>query len=399
MRPTTITGVLIGSDLLSTAGSLTLAAVLPLIGISLGVGAAALGVLLAAQLLGFAALTLPAGFLAGRIGNPRTFLLGLVLEAGAFLALFLPVGYDLTAVLLFLSGSGYAITGVGLVALVGTVFPPGQRGPAIGVLLGSSLGLGGLVGLPAAAYLGVTYGYPVAFLTIGLLLVAVAAIDAILLMGFRDPAPPRATAERRGRAARVLRSRSLWAIGLSLSGFSAGSYVPVYFLGQYFHDVHPGWGIVTAAHVVTVGTFATLPGALVGGWLGDRGIDRRLIVGGCAVPLGVAIVGIPFYPLLAFWLVYAIVGAMFGVGVAVTYLIPTYLPESSGENLALATALVGGLELSVTGAWAFVFGFVVEARGYAWGWTLSGLLALGLLPLLFLVRPNRGTAANRGVAE
>jgi len=79
------------------------------------------------------------------------------------------------------------------------------------------------------------------------------------------------------------------------------------------------------------------------------------------------------------------------MGYAIMYLIPTYLPESEGEGVALGVGVISTFTFLATSAYEALFGSLVLAVGYTTTWLISGAIAIALLPLLFLVTPNRAT--------
>ncbi|MCI4360609.1 MAG: MFS transporter, partial [Thermoplasmata archaeon] len=200
--------------------------------------------------------------------------------------------------------------------------------------------LGGALGLVAGAYLGLHAGWPASLAIGGVALLGATGLAWIVL--------PRDTPEgRRGpvgdllrASTRVLLSRSIWALSLGLTGF----WAIIYIVGQYFvnygQDVHPAWGLATVAELAALLVLVSFPGGPVGGWLAERGGDRRVLAAGFAATAGALSLTIPFLSLGPLSVVMVLLGFVDGIVFAVLYLIPSYLPESHGDGLALGVALV-----------------------------------------------------------
>ena len=153
--------------------------------------------------------------------------------------------------------------------------------------------------------------------------------------------------------------------------------------------MHPEWGLGTAAALAAVVVIVSFPGGPLGGWLAERGPDRRFLAGAFAAGAGLLVLLIPIVPLEPLLLVMVVLGLLDGVVFAILYLIPSYLPESHGDGLALGVALVNSIQVMAGSGLSIAFGFVVSWYGYTVAWEVAGLVSLVLLPLLLLVRPNR----------
>jgi MFS family permease len=135
-------------------------------------------------------------------------------------------------------------------------------------------------------------------------------------------------------------------------------------------------------------------GGPIGGWFAERRADMRriLVLWGIAGAGGLAL--IPFVPALALWPLFVFLGFANGVLFAVLYLIPTYLPEGRGDNLALAIGFVNSVQLFIGSLFAVVFGVLVGVVGYTVGWLFAGALLVGFLPLLLFLKAPRSGAVS-----
>ncbi len=372
-------------------------AVFSLLQAGLHAGTEQIGIVLGAFLIGVGLFQVPAGLASLRYGARRVSIFALLLMgvAGATSA-FAPT-WQLLAVTRFVAGVGAAFFFSPALSLVASYYPSGRRGPVIGLYNGG-FSIGGTVGIFAGAALGYAYGWPVALFVggVGLLSVAIAALVVL---------PTRPTEGHSDRVAiweasrRVLRSRSIWALSLALTGFWAAIYIVAQYFVAYGTDVHPSWGLGVIAALPSVVVFLSFPGGPVGGWLGERVGDQRRLIAVCALGAGLAVLAIPFSPLWALWAVCVFLGFTDGVVFAVLYLIPTYLPETQGEGLALGVAVVNSIQVFIGSGLAIAFGFIAADWGYFDAWLFTALLSLALLPLLLLVQPRSKEQSDVGLAS
>jgi MFS family permease len=379
-------------------------AVLPLIGGTLGVGTVKLGIVLAAFLVGVGIFQIPAGFASVRYGARRVSLAGLtVMAVAGILSAFAP-GYLWLAGIRFIAGVGAAFFFSPGLSLIASYFPAGERGPVIGLYNGG-FSVGGAVGLFGGAEIGALYGWPAALGVGGLALLATAGLAAAALPP--ETAPASSTVRELWSVGRpIVRSRSIWALSLALTGFWAAMFIIAQYFVKFGHDVHPAWGAAGAAALAATLVILSFPGGPLGGWISERGGDRRTTVALFVIVASVLVLSIPFAPLWLLWPVFVLLGIVDGVIFAILYVIPTYLPETQGPGLALALAVVNSIQVLVGSALAVGFGFVAADWGYTTAWVLTAAIALGLLPILFWVTPSRGgdpvpldAGARRGVGS
>ena len=364
-------------------------AVLPLIGSSLAAGPVQLGIILGAFLVGAGLFQVPAGLAAIRYGARAVSLFGLVVLGAASLASAFSPNWETLAALRAVAGFGAAFFFAPALSLIASYFPAGQRGPVIGFYNGG-FSIGGAAGIIGGVYLGIVGGWPLALGVGGAVLLAVAAVSSWALPE-AGPAPPAASTLSLGLAARrIMGSRSIWALSLALAGFWAAIYLVAQDFVDFGVTVHPAWGVALPAALATGLIVASFPGGPVGGWLAERGRDRRALAGAFTALAGALVLVIPFAPLAL--LVPVMLGLGFAEGIVFAILdpIPTYLPESSGEGLALGVGVVNSIQVSIGSGLAVLFGLIVATYGYTVAWEFIGALTLGALPLLLLVDASRG---------
>lgn len=363
-------------------------AVLPLVATSLHAGPAQLGIILGAFLLGAGIFQVPAGLAALRYGSRRVSLAGIaVLGVAGLLCAFAP-SWQALAALRFLGGAGAAFFFSPALSLIASYYSPGQRGPVIGFYNGG-FSVGGGIGLVVGAYLGNEYGWAASLGIGGLAMLAATALAWVVLPVGAAEARPGPLRELLRASTSVLYSRSIWALSIALTGFWAAIYIVGQYFVNYGHDVHPSWGLGTAAALAAVLILVSFPGGPVGGWLAERGRDRRLLAGIFAAASGALVLAVPFLSVAPLAAIMVALGFADGMVFAILYLIPSYLPESHGDGLALGVALINSIQVILGSALSIAFGFVVAWYGYTVAWEEAGIVAIALLPLLVFVRPNR----------
>jgi len=371
-----------------TFGTTSIGAILPLIGDRFRVSTESLGLLLGIKLAGTAMFQIPGGFAVLHYGARRVVLASAILGGGAFLLAGLAGDFSFLTFFLFLTGVSTALLYAPALSLVSSIFSEGRRGPAVGFFWGNFNGVGGMVGMLLGAYLGLNFNWqaPLEVCGAGLLLLA-------LILWWSLPrehsvaSPSHRDLWTSGR--QVLRARAVWGLALGLGGFAGAGYVPIYYVTTYFKQVHPTWGIDAAAHVAAFAVLATLPGAAVGGWIADRGFDRRTVIMLFALAFGLAVLWIPYATLSLLWIIYLVAGFLLGVTNAVMNLFPSYLEETKGPGMALAVGLIITSQTLFRSAVAIVFGFLAVTSGYTAAWLFSAFLCLSLLPLLYWVPSSR----------
>lgn len=364
-------------------------AVLPLLGSGLKVSTPQLGAVVASFLVGAAVFQVPAGFAALRWGNRMVSVFALFLMGGFAAASAFSPNWVVLSVLRFGTGAGAAFFFAPALGLITSYFPPGTRGPVIGVYnAGFSIGAGS--GLFGGAFLGAVFGWPAALLFGGITLLVCAGIAPFAL----PPAVPsparRAVRQLWDAAIPTLRSRSLWALAVGTAGLWAAYYAAAQYFIQYAATVHPGWSVAVAAGIPTIMIALEIPGGPIGGILGERQSEMRWGILAWGTASGVVLFLVPYLGLGALVGVFVFLGFADGVVFALLYLLPSYLPESRGESLSLGLALLNSIQIFLGSALAFGFAYVAGGLGYTAAWWFTGAIALAPLPLLVWVSGRRG---------
>ncbi|HEV2520695.1 MAG TPA: MFS transporter [Thermoplasmata archaeon] len=375
-------------------------AVLPLIGRSLHASTAALGVVLGAFLIGVSLFQLPAGLASARYGPRGVSLAGVALFGLAGVASAFSPNWQILAILRFVGGIGAAFFFAPALSLIASYFPGSERGPVIGLYNGG-FSIGGALGLLGGATLGSVQGWAAALGYGGVALLGATAVTWVVVPPPGATAAPESKAGLRSMGSAVLRSRSIWALSLAIAGFWAAVFIIAQYFVDYAQAIHPDWGLAPVALLAASVVLIAFPGGPIGGWIAERGRDRRLLVGLAGLVTSLLVFAIPFASLAELWPIFLAAGFFDGMTFAILYLIPTYLPETSGEGLALGVGVVNSIQVLVGSVIAVIFGVIAGSFGYTDAWLFAGAVSVGLLPLLFFVQPNRGRSvlSNRSGAD
>jgi predicted MFS family arabinose efflux permease len=297
-----------------------------------------------------------------------------VLAAGLLLLglptfLYIPLG-EVTAILAatLARGAGFGAAIVALAALVTELAPPGRRGEALGLY-------------------GVALTLPTIFCAaLGLWLVERSGYDPVFLLGASAPllgfvaALGISSPDRRGERGGVgflsgLRRGPLLRTFLLFASCTAASGVVVTFLPL----AAPGPGLFSAATALLLLGIASSFFRWWSGRFGDRRDPRLLLAPGLVLTaLGMVALSLQGLGLLGGALLF---GAGFGTLQNATLLVT--MERVPKAEYGLGSTLWNVAFDAGTGAGAFVFGFVVEAAGFSWAFSLCAVLlvaALGLIP-------------------
>jgi len=355
----------------------------------LHIDVAQFGIVLGAFLVGAGIFQLPAGLAAMRWGSRRVSLAALaVMGTFAIASGFAPNWYALIA-FRFGVGAGAAMFFAPALGLVASYFPPGSRGPIIG-LYNAGFSVGAAAGLVLGALLGAALGWGWALGLGGVALLIAAGTAGIVLPHVDTPMGPSTFSDLRRAARPVLRSRPVWALALALTGVWAAFFIVAQFFVAYASDVHPTWPLAVAVALPTVMILVEVVGGPIGGLLGERARDMRVPLAAAGITSAGAVLLIPFLPLDALVALFVLLGFLDGVVFAVLYLIPSYYSEIRGEGFALSLALLNGVQIFGGSALAVAFGFLAVDVGYTAAWWFAGGVGLLTLPfMVFVARARR----------
>ena len=355
---------------------------LPNIGSSFGVGPAQWGLLAAAFLVGAGLLQVPAGLLARRYGARTISLAGVGLLAVSAAACGAAPSFAVLLVLRLVAGVGAALFFSPAIGLVASLYPAGARGVPVGVF-SSAFSVGAALGVVLGALLIPPLGWQLSLVVGGAMLGATTIVGLALIPTAAGAPPPRSERPRKGVPA-ALRYPGTWAIGIAFVGFEGATFATGQFVVPWGEAVE-GW---TAALAGAVGMMFILP-SIIGGPIGGRIAERfanhrtQFLV---ATLLGAGVLALlPFAGLAVAIAIGMAFSIAYGFVYAVMYVIPHFWREVPSEEVPLAIGLLNSIQLAGGAGVSALFGAVVAARSYAFGWQFLALLALVTLGALVLL--------------
>jgi len=291
------------------------AAALPLLRTEWNASSAALGWVVSAYLLGYAAAVLVVLPLTDRIRPSRVIATGAVLTALANLG-FALAAHDVVTASALRVVAGFGLAGVYMpgVRLVAQSSDPARRGTAVGLYV-AAFYLGGSLSFLATGLLLEPVGWRGAAVILGAV-----ALAAVPIAMFSSRGIPQTTGERAHLDPRVLRNAPLVRTIVAYVGHSWELFILRAWLAAFLAAAFALRGLSPTDASATASQWAALllalgvPGVFVGGWLSDRvGRLRAAIL----YALGSGAISVGFGTLLfAPWPAIVAIGGMYGALVA-----------------------------------------------------------------------------------
>jgi FSR family fosmidomycin resistance protein-like MFS transporter len=384
----------------------------PLLEAELGVGYAALGLLLSLPNLACMVFQTPVGFLVDRFGARRPLVIGLIVMGGAVAAAGVAPGYGALMVIAVLMGVGNSVFHPADYAILAARIEPGRLGRAFSLHTFAG-NLGWAVAPAIVVFLAAWWSWQVALITVGLCGVAVALViltqgqeletPRTAAKGATPTAPPAAAKPAPGEPKQGGLGLLLSAPMLLLFAYMMMSSIASGGLNGFtvtaLVELH-GADLVTANAALTALLAASAAGVLAGGVLADRTRRHDLIISaGVIVAAGLlVIVGLISLPLAA------IIAAMTVVGLARGAIQPSrdmmvrnIAPEGRvGTVFGFVTT-----GMNVGGALAPVFfGWLIDAGYETWVFIFAALaMLLALLAALAAGQARQARQASPAPAE
>jgi len=381
----------------------------PLLEAELGVGYAALGLLLSLPNLASMVLQTPVGFLVDRFGARRPLVIGLIVMGGAVAAAGVVPGYGALMVFAVLMGVGNSVFHPADYAILAARIEPGRLGRAFSLHTFAG-NLGWAVAPAIVIFLAAWWSWQVALIITGLCGVATALV--ILTQGQELETP--GTAQRaaaKGAAPRPAKSAPgapkqgglrmlLSAPMLLLFAYMMMSSIASGGLNGFtvtaLVELHAA-DLVTANVALTALLAASAAGVLAGGVLADRTQRHDLIISaGFIVAAGVlVIVGLISLPLAAIIVAMTVVGLARGaIQPSRDMMVRNIAPEGQ-VGMVFGFVTTG---MNVGGALAPVFfGWLIDAGYEAWVFIFAAFAML--LALLAALAAGQYRQASLAAAE
>jgi CP family cyanate transporter-like MFS transporter len=345
------------------------------------------GLLATIPVLGMGLFALPGARLAARWGTKRAIggCLGLIAAAGLLRA-FAP-----GATLLLL---GTAAIGIGMGAC-GALLPVAVKerfvrrpGLATGAYT-TGIQVGAVSSSLVVVALSANGDWRLALVVLSLSAAAV-CVGWLVLDDEGGASPPRAAG--RAELAAVLRTPVTWALIAAFALMGTVYYGLIAWMPDAYEE--KGWSATSAGGLIAALSFAQVPGALAGAWLGDRVAERRRLLAAAAVVLALGAAGVAALPDAAYlWATLA------GLGMGVLFTVVLTLPLDLGAHPTQAGAIAGVMLSGGYTAAALapvLLGAVRDATGSYGGVLLAVAVAAVVLVAICLLVPKgsgRPTAA------
>ena len=375
---------------MTTMGVVTVPVLAPVISESLGVDSSAVGAYQSLAYAGAAALTLLSGSMVRRYGGIRVNQLSVLLAASA-LALTVIGEVPIIALGAVLGGMAYGLATPGASHVLARVTPAHRRGLVFSVKQ-SAVPLGGLITGLAMGPIAKAWGWHVAILTAATLIALAALAIAPLRNAIDADRNPqhRVSIDAPGHAVRlVLADSRLRALALAAFSFAAMQLSLFAFMVTFLVE-QATLDLVTAGFVFAVMQGAGIVARVLWGWVSDRMLSARSLLGalGVAVIIATALTGtitpnwsLPFIVMLAALLGLSAVGWN-GIYLAeVARIVPLEQVGTATGGVLMFTFL--GVAIGPVS-----FGAIVAAT-HSYAAALFALDALLVLTVIRLWRPPR----------
>jgi DHA1 family inner membrane transport protein len=390
--------VLLGTLALATGGfaigttEFVTMGVLPEIAKGVGVSIPAAGHVISAYALGVVVGAPLIAVLGARLPRKRLLLMLMAAFTLGNAASALAAGYGMLTLARFVSGLPHgAYFGVASLVAAGMVHPA-RRGRAVSmVMLG--LAVANVVGVPAATWLGQSFGWRSTYWVVALLgVLTVVLVDRFV----PNTASDAATGGRR-RELRAFTRAQVW-LTLLVGAVGFGGMFAMYsYIAPTVTDVGGLPASTVPLFLLAFGLGGTV-GTLLGGRLADWSVLRSLVVSSVGMGITLAV-----FTVTARWFVpgMATVFAVAAVGSVLAVTLQMRLMQVAGDAQALGAAM-NHASLNIANALGAWLGGVVIALGWGYtatSWVGAGLSAAGLVVLAVSVQLHLRQLRGQGLAD
>ncbi|MFZ3100971.1 MAG: MFS transporter [Desulfitobacteriaceae bacterium] len=355
-----------------------------------------LGLFTSAMYLSSVFIAIPSGLFVDRMGARRFLLICLAVMGGSFVLYVLAGGYEVVLILAFVGGIGYGMINQVSVKGISVWFNKKFRATAMGIKQ-TGVTLGGAISGVMMPFLAFHYGWRVAFLISGLLMLGTFVISLVI---YREQPEDGGADERVGQgqayrqaglgkgSLRQMFTNPALLILSAISFFMGLSQVSITsFLVLYFKQ-EVGFSLAMSGITLTVLMVTGAVGRIGWGLISDRLFqgNRRKPMFMLLLLSTISAVGMAWLPRgSSLGTVFLLVGLM-GLGfLGWNALMIVMTVEMVGGALAgVATGTMGTMVWVGMLVGSPLFGFVADVAGFAWSWLMLAFFALlsaGLLSL------------------
>ncbi|MFZ3129608.1 MAG: MFS transporter, partial [Desulfosporosinus sp.] len=341
-------------------------------------------------------IAIPSGLFVDRMGARRFLLLCLAMMGGSFVLYILASGYEVVLILAFVGGIGNGMINQVSVKGISIWFNKKFRATAMGIKQ-TGVTLGGAIGGVLLPFLASNYGWRVAFLFVGLLILGTFVIALVI---YREKPEDGEASERMGqgpeyrqagsrnRLLRQMFTNPALLILCAISFFAALSQVSITsFLVLYFKQ-EVGLSLAMSGLTLTVAMVTGAVGRIGWGLISDRLFqgNRRKPMGMLFLLSAISAVGMAWLPrgsgLGTVFLLVGLMGLCFLGSSAL--LIVTAVEVVEPALVGLTTGTMGTIFWVGMLVGSPLFGLVADVAGFAWAWLMLAFFALLSASLLSL---------------
>lgn len=358
-----------------------IAAIFPLIALEFGRDVALLGSMSAAFLIGVGAFQVPSGIFAARYSPRTSAIAGIAISSAAALVSGLAFEASQLIWLRFIVGSGMAFFFSSGVVLIASYASRNSPGLSIG-LMNAAHSVGGVIGILGWIIIAIAIGWRQSLILGGAIGLATA-----LLMVLTIPRTENAnsTSDRKpltsSHVYKVLTSRPIIALGLTLTGIQAAWALTLTFIVVYLQEL--GASLEIIGIIASVALISAIVSAPLIGRIYDRVLkDARkvLLICGVAISLATASISTAVLPVIVTAII--VIGFFAGGAFTVAYAKARRMPvkglqlDGNGPNIgALNIAWVNGLSLLGVLWMPVAFSYAVQyGGGYHAAWIISAVI-------------------------
>jgi MFS family permease len=337
--------------------------------------------------------SIAAGIFSNRYGRKKVLLLGTILYSVIFfIFIYAGSGFGVLMVLRFIEGLGFYVMPVMVTTMAADIFPPGERGKAMG-LFSSAGGVGSLIGPLVSPLLITGSDYTIYFLFSG----GFVAVSAIAMFLFVKETLPKEKMEaankiKRGKIDVGAFLKSVWGLGAIVGVFLIA--VLVYrtgltmidpFLSLFFKDeLHIK--LSDMSYIFAAKALATIIFSPIAGMLVDRSGKKIAILIGIVLVV-ITLIGftIPggFLWLIALNSLYGITWAL-NMTAMNTFMADLLSPEMRGFGMGIQSSI--SQQSSTIGS--LFSGFLIDAYGYNFVFYLAAVFCVIALALIQFFVPE-----------
>jgi MFS family permease len=371
----------------------TIYMVFPLFFSSLGLTKGESGLLISIGTFAGILSSIVAGILSNRYGRKRMLFLGTLLYTAVFFVfIYAGSGFGVLMVLRFIEGLGFYVMPVMVTTMAADIFPPGERGKAMG-LFSSAGGVGSLIGPLLSPLLISGNDYTVYFLFSG----GFVAVSAIAMFIFVKETLPKEKMEEAANAARKKIDvkaflKSIWGLGAIVGIFLIA--VLVYrtglttidpFLSLFFRE-ELGISLSDTSYIFAAKALATIIFSPIAGALVDKSGKKIAILIGIILVV-ISLIGFTI-PGGFLWLV--ALNALYGVTWALnmtamnTFMADLLSPEMRGFGMGIQSSI--SQQSSTIGS--LFSGFLIDVYGYNFVFYLAAIFSIVALVLIQVFVPE-----------